>query len=127
MHGEIDGSLLTRLKMKTAELIDGSPGMENMELARVMSTLTVADLLAIVDLLELDEVIFSVYGHESEREGLFDAETEEIMQPVDDVVLLYSVACQQRDPLIPRITRKFYSTIQDDLRLAFSLAHMIPL
>jgi hypothetical protein len=119
MHGKIDGNLQMKLKVKTAELIDGSPGIELMELARVISSLTMADILQIVDVLELDEVIFSVYGRESGGEGLFDIEREEIVQPLDRVVLLYSIACKQRDPSVNRITRQFYSRTRDHLHLAF--------
>jgi hypothetical protein len=125
MHGEIDESLLMKLKMRTAELIDRSPGIEIIELARIMSSLTMADLLQIVDLLELDEVIFSVYGRESESEGLFNFENEEVLQPVDDAVLLYSIACQQRDPSVKRTTLKLYPRTRHHLHLAFSLAYML--
>jgi hypothetical protein len=124
MHGEIDQNLLMRLKVKTAELIDASPGIEIMEIARIMLSLTMTDLLQIVDLLELDEVIFSVYGRESEGEGLFDVDREEIMQSVDNIVFLYSLICKQRDPSVNRITRKFYSRNRDHLHLAFSLANL---
>jgi hypothetical protein len=125
MHGEIDRNLLMRLKVKTAELIDGSPGIEIMEIARIMLSLTMTDLLQIVDLLELDEVIFSVYGRESGGEGLFDVEREEIVQSVDNIVFLYSLMCKQRDPSVNRITRKFYSQNRDHLHLAFSLANLL--
>jgi hypothetical protein len=125
IHGEIDVTLQTKVRIKTAELIDASPGIEILQLAKRMSSLTVADLLLICDTLELDEVVYSVYGNEQSEGGLFDSAQEDIVAPVDNPTLLYWIALNQRDPTVPRITRRLYSTAHDHLRLALGLANVL--
>jgi hypothetical protein len=125
IHGEIEVTLQTKVRIKTAELIDATPGIEVLELARKMSSLTVADLLLVCDALELDDVVYSVYRREINHDGLIDEEIEELVPAVDNPTLLYWIFLKQRDPMVQRITRRLYSTTRDHLHLALGLANVL--
>jgi hypothetical protein len=78
-------------------------------------------LLAICDVLELDEVVYSIYLKESTHGGLREDDEEEIVRAVDNSILMYWIAIKLVNPATPRILRRFYPYPRHLLNLALSI------
>jgi hypothetical protein len=125
MHGEIDSTLQLRIRIKVAEFIDASPGIEILDLATKLEAISVGDLLLLCDALELDNVVYSVYRREQLPVDILTTEEDEIIAPLDIPTLLYWISLKQRDPTVLRITRKFYPCTRDHLSLALGLSNLL--
>lgn len=120
LDGNIDEALLLRIKLKISHIIELSPGIEIMELAAMMSNLSLADLLQIVDVLELDEVIYTVYSRPS-CESLDDPEVDGISAPIDSFTFMTMVGNKQLFREKNRYERKLFPTKNGQKNLALAV------
>jgi hypothetical protein len=111
--------------MKIAELVEARPGIEVLDLTRELTSLTPADILELCDVLVLDEVIYSVYLTQASSGGLFEADGENIVGPVDNHALLYGIAMKLIDPSSTRILRRFYPCRRHLMNLSVSLTELL--
>ena len=99
-----------------------------MEIASKMSALSVVDLYQILDVLELDEVIYSRFDIIQEG-SIFDTdengdicESSNLPSPsVDSVMFFYNLALSLNDPTIKQVRRYFYPTQRNNFNLALTI------
>jgi hypothetical protein len=125
LDGSVDLNLRARLRMKIAELVEDRPGIEVLDLTRELLSLTPADLLALCDVLVLDEVIYSVYLAEGSPGGLFGVDDEHVVCQVDNHALLYGIAVKLVDPSTSRVLRRFYPCRGHLMNLSVSLTELL--
>jgi hypothetical protein len=125
LDGSVDVNLKARLRMKIAELVEARPGIEVLDLTRELASLTPADVLELCDVLVLDEVIYSVHLTEGSTGGLFGADEENIVAPVDNHALLYGIALKLADLTATRVLRRFYPCRRHLMNLSMSLTELV--
>lgn len=126
--GSVEPQMLEKLQMKLAEIIDGAPGIEFMEIASKMSALSLVDLYQILDVLELDEVIYSRFDI-IQKGSIFDfdedgdnCESSNLPSPsVDSIMFFYNLALSLNDPNIKQVRRYFYPTQRNNFNLALNI------
>ena len=124
LRGVIDQSVRERLQMKICDIVDTTPGIEIMEVAAMMCNLALADLIHIVDVLELDEVIYTVYSKSTEG-GLDVTECDGICAPCDMLTFMLMVGRELMDPSEQRIHRKLFPTRHNQKNLALALSRSL--
>lgn len=126
-NGLTDQRMLEKLQMKLSEIIDSSPGIEFMEIASKMSALSLVDLYHILDVLELDEVIYSRYDIIQDG-SIFDFDDQGDYcssslpsTSVDSVMFFYTLALSLNDPRNKQVRRYFYPTQRNNFNLALTI------
>lgn len=110
INGNIDKSLISRFTLKALDYIELNPGIDILELSRKMPTIPISDLLKIVEVLELDESIYSVYIKE-EKCTLFDKEQQILVAPFENNIFMYQLNVYFRDPSSQLIMKRLYPVV----------------
>lgn len=123
--GSIDIQMLQKCQMKLAEVIDNSPGIEFLEITDKMPQFTLNDIYQLLDVLEYDEIIYSVMKNDEESD-LFDENNEMSsgfsfpLPHADSVSFLYCLAMHMMDPTQKRMKKYFYPTQRNNFNLALT-------
>lgn len=125
-NGVLDWKLMHRIMRKIVEIVEFEPGIEFTQLAGRLPSITPNDIFALVDALEYDEVIYSIFLIDDDpdcdefEKPLFVDEVKSMMSPpVDCTMYMYNLAVNMKNPLLkPAVKRRIFPTERSKFNLA---------
>lgn len=125
-NGDVDQKVMHRIMRKIVEVVEFNPGIEFTELAGMIPSISPYDLFTLVDALECDEVLYSIFLIDEEldtdelEKPLFQEEVKSYPSPpIECTMYMYSLAMSMKNPLLkPAVRRNIYTTERCKFNLA---------